>query len=229
MSSTATAIAELQHSDGTIDEYSIVRVRNTMTRDFRIDYANKRWDIGAGKERTLPYHCMVMVCGDPRAFDVPGDMRQRYRTDEWQRLRILYGVYDDILANGENLPKLEVYDLDGNRIQTVLDDPEGNADELAAINESELERTQNMLMATMQRLKELEASMADIVSRQQVPPDPTIIAELDEQRRTETPATTPLVEVPTDGAPTIPVGQSSGTLKPPAKNIVPSAKVKGSE
>ena len=175
--------------DGKIDDWVQVKLVNVGDKDIRIDYANKRWDIPAHGERMVPYHCMVMVCGDPRAFDVPNDPRQRYRTDEWARLRVRYGIYENEHLADELLPEVEAYSALGNRIITVIDDPEGDADTLQSINETELDRLQR---ANIQMQKQLEA-----ISRrmeQLTGADKEITAEDlgDEDRRTDKPTAGPV-------------------------------------
>ena len=129
-----------------IPEQTIVRVKNLdARRPFVDDYANQRYVIEPGAETIVPYFAMVYWLGDPRAIDV-GDRNAQphlqHRTMEIDRLSTKYGTYGDSWYPQEweinednsdkypssrhrNLPKLEVTSMTGERLFTVIDDPEG--------------------------------------------------------------------------------------------------------
>lgn len=181
-----------ENPDGKIDDWVTVKVVNNGDKDLRVDYANKRWDIAAHGERTLPYHCMVMLCGDPRAFDVPNDPRQRYRTEEWQRLRVRYGIYEHMHLVDEMLPKLAVYSLQGNPITTVLDDPEGDADTVQSMNESEFERLQKANVQMQKQMEQISRRLEQLTGAEK---ELTIEDLGDENQRTTKPTAGPVKAV----------------------------------
>lgn len=129
-----------------IPEQTIVRIKNLDPRKpFVDDYASQRYVIKPGEEAIVPYFAMVYWLGDPRAIDV-GDRNSQphlqHRTMEIDRLQTKYGTYGDAWYPNEweineenshlypssrhqNLPKLEVTSMTGERLYTIIDDPEG--------------------------------------------------------------------------------------------------------
>lgn len=110
-------------ANGVIDDYAHVRVINKGPTPVTWDYNLKKHRLNPDQEVVVPFYAMTMMCGDPRKHDVPGDMRHRDRSDEWIRLRTMYGIYDNTATMMGNLPSLEVYSLEGHRIITVIEDP----------------------------------------------------------------------------------------------------------
>src|SRR5690349_25086281 len=127
-------VEELSDPDrpGIIDETAAVRVKN-FGPPMRLQWANRWHNLpGDGAEYLMPYHMMVYYCGDPRAFDIPGDPKRRERTEQLRDLCVRYGIYENLsgqtegLGDKTNFPNWEVYTPSGSqRILTVIDDPEG--------------------------------------------------------------------------------------------------------
>jgi len=158
-----------------IPEQTIVRIKNLDDRKpFVDDYANQRYVIDPGGETIVPYFAMVYWLGDPRAVDV-GDRNSQphlqHRTMELDRLQTKYGTYGDSwypqeweineenadlypASRHRNLPKLEVTSMTGERLYTVIDDPEGNHLNPATqtVNEN-----RNMAEAVVQMQKQIQA------------------------------------------------------------------------
>lgn len=117
--------------------YQMVRLVNKGKKDFSDGFASQRYTIKAGGEGFVPFDAACLWFGHPDAFDV--SERQRARTDMFRRMRQRYGAFDatekdkdgkDVTVSADELwernrPRVEVYNLDGERIITVLDDPEG--------------------------------------------------------------------------------------------------------
>lgn len=130
---TPTAISKIANDEGVITDWQTMMLVNKSNVPFVIEYSLQKYIVPAngslqhGHYAVVPYHAFVLYCGDPRSFDVPGDDRQRYRSDEWKRLRCRYGVYDDVNdpTMMANIPQLEAYTVHGDRVLTVLEDPEG--------------------------------------------------------------------------------------------------------
>lgn len=108
------------------------RVVNKGKADFSAMYDNNRFTIKKGKASIVPRHAVNLWFGDPDTINDPTDRLRFYRQAEYDRLRIKYGVYDGIPGRAtveelweQNTPKVEVYDLDDNRLYTVIEDPEG--------------------------------------------------------------------------------------------------------
>lgn len=164
-------LEEYLDEEGRIDVYSSVVIENVGDTDFVGDYASRRYVIKPGQSRGVPYHGMVYWCGDPRAFDVPNDPKRRFRTDEFKRLRILYGVYDDMAQWYLRTPKLKVMSLGGKEITSVLEDPDGIKNGPPDIN-SEKDRIDFLtkeLAETKARFESIMALMAGEADNPSVP------------------------------------------------------------
>lgn len=103
----------------------VVRVRNSGQAVWKDTYGNVTYRVQPGSEGIVPFEAACLWFGHPDAIDI--DPRNRHRSDEYARLRIRYGVYDDDNLWDQQTPNIEVFDLDGNRILTVVDDPLGDA------------------------------------------------------------------------------------------------------
>lgn len=114
----------------------MVRIVNKGDKTFRDMFANQTYEVEPGKSTFVPFDAAALWFGHPDVFDV--SPRQRPRTDLFKRLRLRYGAYDQTEeVNGKdvpvgadvvwerNKPQVEVYTLEGKRLNTVVDDPEG--------------------------------------------------------------------------------------------------------
>lgn len=116
-------------------QYDMVRARNVGDKPFVGDFASVRYVLQPGKDVFVPFDAAALWFGHPDVFDV--GPRQMARTEMYKRLRLKYGAYDDTDADGnrtssdekweQNRPRVEVYTLDGQRLNTVIDDPSGTA------------------------------------------------------------------------------------------------------
>lgn len=115
------------------ENYQMVRIRNVGDKVFRDAFASTTYEIQPGKDGFVPFDAAALWFGHPDVFDV--SPRQRARTEAYRRLRTRYGAFDDLDENRnrissdvkweENRPRVEVYGLGGERIITIIDDPEG--------------------------------------------------------------------------------------------------------
>lgn len=142
----------------------MVRCKNVGDKPFKDGYANVTYVLPPNKDVFVPYDAAVLWFGNPDVFDVSA--RQRGRTDFYHRLRLRYGAFDDhrILADGsevrftadelweENKPQVEVYTLEGERLHTIIDDPEGTNVDPAQTNPGEAQ-------GILARMGQLEAEL----------------------------------------------------------------------
>lgn len=122
------ALDDILSPEGHIKPHTMVMMENLGPRDFsgqQAMYDNTEFPIAVGETRLVPYYAMCMWCGDPRAVDHPTDVRIRHRTDEWKRLRMVYGAYDNAVDIA-NMLKFRVTTIAGTPLITVLDDPDGH-------------------------------------------------------------------------------------------------------
>ncbi len=113
------------------EDPQVVRLRNAGETVYKDQYASVKYTIEPGKEIVVPWHAATLWLGDPRLLDDEG--RGLFsRADELLRVltRMGSGGLDDRRLSQEERarvdhPGLQVFDIDGNRIEMLLDDPEG--------------------------------------------------------------------------------------------------------
>lgn len=184
----------------------VVRITNGMSQPFVGKHDGQPYRIAPGGSAIVPVEAMWHWCGRPHLVDRPPTRLDR--KGEVSRLKVLYGAaFPDPPELGgateeekweRNKPLLEVYDLSGERIVTVLDDPEGR--HLTPATETELEK--QVLKDTIESMK---AQLAQLTSQYAA-----------EQRG----ELTSLEEVPSDGPPVpkddptkVPVGVTTGAKR----------------
>lgn len=106
---------------------SLVKLVNVGDEDFVDTFAGAKYIIPAGVGELVPDGAMRLWLGDPQAQDQP---RERMRKDEHDRLKVRFGansgMQGDVRGFWDDVkPTLEAYTTSGERIWTVLDDPEG--------------------------------------------------------------------------------------------------------
>lgn len=143
---------------------SVVRIINNSDRDFDGMYASQTYPIPSGREAIVPFEALCLWLGHPDAVDLgPGRM---YRNDEFDRLRVRYGAFDErdrdenVITPADvkweqNKPLVEAWDLDGNRIITVVDDPLGKEKTPATSSIAQ----QDLIASQMESMKNQMAAM----------------------------------------------------------------------
>lgn len=180
MSILDPSMLSLGHEDPS--EFTFVKLRNAGSEPFQDTYANRPFRILPGEEIIVPFYAAVYWFGNPYSVDTD---KARDRTDEWKRMRVKYGVYDDLTALETNMPKVEMYDANTNeRLYHVIDDPDGNRNRPDTPNLNDVDQLKQQLLI-MQKNQEQLMKMLD----QQVQQDMAIAnAKMD---TTETPEHTP--------------------------------------
>ncbi len=144
----------------------VVRLRNVGTDPWTGKYANQEYRIPSGSEAIVSFAAACLWFGHPDAVDV--DDRNRYRTDELDRLRVRYGVYDGDKDQWDGqTPSIEVHDLDGNRLITVVDDPDGAHLSPAQSSVQEKAALQDQMTRMAQQMKAMQAQI-DLKERENV-------------------------------------------------------------
>lgn len=102
--------------------------------------------------------------------------KTRERREEYGRLRTLYGAYEDETIWEKNRPRIVAYSPDGNRITTVVDDPEGGEAQTPLGREMSLEAQMGVMQDMVLRLQaQLDGRVQDDanVGQPSVPVDVT--------------------------------------------------------
>lgn len=132
----------------------IVRVRNMGSTPFKFKFDNEPYVVAPSSESLVPYGAMVLVAGNPDARNL--NSRQRNRLLEFTRLRTKYGAYEDDGKWEKNRPAIEFYTMDGDRIWTVLDDPDGER-----VNPNLADEQSNATLTA--QLSSLQAQMSQVL------------------------------------------------------------------
>jgi len=101
-----------------------VRLVNAGTEPFTASYNKETVTIPPGSEAHVTWAAATLWFGDPRLWD--GTI-QKDRSEEYRRLTIRYGSYDEHDTFQDSRPKIETYLLDGTRVHMLMEDPDGPA------------------------------------------------------------------------------------------------------
>lgn len=150
----------------------IVRLKNTGTRPWADKYNNRKYTMEPGEEIVVPFLAMCLWFGHPDAIDHPTDKQRQFRFDEWRRLQVRYGSYDNVgeepivTKSGsippwkDQVPSIEVLTMAGEKIITVVDDPEGRHLQPAQQNVSQVELMQSAIERMQEQMREMESRLA---------------------------------------------------------------------
>ena len=129
-----------------------------------------KWDsrpyvVSVGDTAFAPFEAVSVAVGDPRSSDETRTVRDESgnvgwivdRATEVRRLRTLYDNQTGDLSEIKYAPLLDVFDLEGERVKTVLDDPEG--DSVTPAVTTLLDRDQ--LLAQVQRQQRMIEQLAE--------------------------------------------------------------------
>lgn len=101
----------------------LIRLRNTSDKEWRHRYLHMEVILPPNSDTVIGRDVMIYLMGNPELRDI--DHRRKPRTQEVKRIRLLYGAaYDDELWE-LNKPPLQAFTVEGERIHTIMDDPEG--------------------------------------------------------------------------------------------------------
>jgi len=188
-----------------------VKAFNDSDQDHVLQWANVRYRIPAHGMNIVPFMAMARAVGNPNLVD--DDPRHLgARGEEFLRVMFFYGrggILDPDMSNP--VPYLRFYDLEDNRVVTVLDDPEGkgltNAD--MSITETEALRDQ------VTRLGRL---LAGLQSQLDANTRATIAAEMGVDVESDTPGEKD-IKLPSPGAET--PRPTNADIVPRKSNTVP--------
>lgn len=165
--------------------FDTVRVRNDGHEPFVGKYDNQTYRIMPRSEGFIPFAASCLWFGHPASIDV--DARNRHRTNEVERLRVRYGVYEanmvkDIPGIEETpglhgmdptadafltmTPDVKVFTVSGDPIITVIEDPDGNAVSPETLTRVEHQRDQLTMQEMRDRMAEMEAMMRMLTSEE---------------------------------------------------------------
>lgn len=135
----------------------IVRVKNTGNETWTDKFNNQRFVADPGREVIVPFAALCLWLGNPDARDKPSGQAQRRH--EYNRLLIRYGGSENVAH--AKFPTLEAFDFDGNKIITVLDDPDGKGVHEASSTLEEKELLQAKIDEMSRQMTQMQQRMDD--------------------------------------------------------------------
>ena len=175
----------------TLDNHSVVKVRNVAPPEHRFGKLtifhgpNQQWTIPSGGEDHVPYYVAKSWFGDSRSAadfihtSANSDLGVVTATipprkAEVARLRAHYGLTagrDDVFVDNQSeIPQVELTSVDGDKIPTVLEDPEGHTTISAST-------TQSQAFAQQQTIAKLQAQVELLMSK--LTPEDQITSDID--------------------------------------------------
>lgn len=229
---------QLQPAGAQVLVSNIVQLVNESDKDFRMKYGTLFFELGAGKSMFVNEEVAWHFLG--RWWTDNANPRQRDRANEYGRLRVLYGAYeDDVAWQASMAMAMKAYAPDGAQITTVVDDPEGTSNaggqtpfgrEMSLESQIEVMRQQvQTLTAEVEAKKRREADLGQEVVPADARPQPSA------PFNPSSPAPSPLqqaVGVPLPQAPDafngIPAEGNAAQGSAPAPAVDPDAALLGS-
>lgn len=211
MSNTATDFASAMTAMGNPVESTVVRLRNDGTKGFTQKYGGIKYNIPPGSEIIVPYMAMCLWLGHPNAVDI--DKKRRFRTQEFQRLCVKWGVYEHHELIDERFPKVSAWDVvdPTKELITVVKDPDGK--HLTPDIQTKLDR--DNLLEQMRAMQQQLAMLQAQVNQN----DKQIAADIaGGDTRTDAPTVRPEVQVT---QPTPPGTNPMGPLPDPDSDVMP--------
>ena len=144
----------------------IVRAINKGNMPLTMTYASRDYVLHPDREAAVPFDTMVLYFGDPRAMAQIRSIKDSFgivtwipdRDTEVRRLRVKWGIQGgdsrDVLLS---IP-VEFYDFEGNRIETVVDDPRGDRINLQPQTVSEVDLLKQQIVVLQARQDQMEAA-----------------------------------------------------------------------
>lgn len=143
-----------------------LRVTNIGEEDTEVAWDGRVYKLPVSTETHVPFDAIRLACGDPRSTesvraikDLAGGVQ--FVSDRATEIRRLRARYDNQTGNEEEVtpgsyPLLEVRELDGTLVTTVLDDPRGESvtpANTSITDQSDLERMMLKQQQTIDLLK----------------------------------------------------------------------------
>ncbi len=187
----------------------VVRLVNEGSTDFSQRHLTNIYTIPAGAEMIVPWEVMVAFCGNPYLVNTA---RNPEREQVFFRLRVRYGLYDNIADWQALRPQLACYSVvSGDRLNTVMEDPTGVGVHQATRTIAD-ESVLASQIAAMTR--QIEALQAQVMNQPGVTIVPTPIAPPEARLAAD--------GLPVDDEPFVPVTESGTAMSSPLIELPPT-------
>ena len=145
-----------------------VTLKNAGDKPFTYMYATDKFTLEPGQQRVVPWGHFDKLMGNPF---LTNSTREQERARCYKQLHVFYGTYGDDSRRDE-WPKLEAYDADSERINSVFDDPDGasaptldrsdDLDPVALRAQLDLMQRRQQALESLLRVHEKATPVADI-------------------------------------------------------------------
>lgn len=165
----------------------VVMVRNVADKPFDVRYNSRSTIINPDETGIVDSEAAKLWFGDWEARNIGREERHQFRTRELERLKGIYGAHFDddfraehpsipepLLADQKwerNRPRVELYNQSGERIISVLDDPEGNTLPLEDASQDVLARTVSQMQSQLDELKDQLSKAQEAQATLDIPTD----------------------------------------------------------
>lgn len=189
---------------------STVKIRNVGSAEWHDRYAKMDYRLPPGTEGFVPWTAAVLWFGDPFKVD---DHKKKHRHIELNRIRVRYGAYPSVKTSDggstwdSHVPAIEVYDLDGNRVPMLIDDPKGERVNPAHQTQMQMNMRDATIEQLQQQVQQLTGQIQGLYNQS--------LAEDQGEMGTDTPPRPPLIPgIPSSPVPPSP-SEQSGILHAP--------------
>jgi hypothetical protein len=192
-----------------------VTIANEGDTEFSYRCTGQRYTLTPGQRRIVPWIHLQKLLGDPFLTNAT---RERERAREYARIHAMHGRD----SNPAEWPKLVAYDSDGDRITTIVDDPDGahalvaRTDDLdAGALRAQLDQMERRMEQMTELLRVQDRASAAVasgsVATPDTPPDPGPSEPDTSVIERIVPNITPQTSPPDDSPPDIPADKPKRT------------------
>lgn len=165
----------------------VILVKNVGSDPFDVRYNSRSTIIPPQDTAIVDVEAAKLWFGDWDARNVGKEERHQFRSQELARLKGLYGAhYDDDMRQPDpripeplfaeqkwdrNQPRIELYEQDGTRIISVLDDPKGDSLPLEDASSDVLARTIEQMQKQLEDMNQRLLKAQEAQSTMDIPTD----------------------------------------------------------
>lgn len=196
----------------------VVVLKNPTDTDFRMRYLTVEYRIAAHDQLVVQWEVLCSFMGSPEVMNM--GPRRMDRKNVFDKLRVKYGAYYDDALWEQNKPKLEAYRVSGERILTVVDDPDGLSVTTSNVTQQQQIATEAAMIEMQRQMAGMQALIAQMSGQAQSTPQSSAMIQQMEQPPTDAPEAPDYIpggvnQGPIQPAPAQPTPTTSPNLAPP--------------
>jgi len=152
---------------GPVRDY-VVRLHNDSPKPFRMRYLTVEYLIQPDDDLVVPWEVMVSFLGSPDTQNY--GPRRMDRKNVYEKLRVKYGAYWDDDLWEQNKPHLSAYRVTGEKLITVVDDPDGLATTPSVVSQQQAMAANAQLEMLQQQVIALSGLVEQLTGQASNPP-----------------------------------------------------------